>query len=255
MSQDCILHSSIGYSTGSCDILAELQLFAAAVARSAAVTIATTSTTPSTGVVPSSSSTSCSVIWLWLTSAELGLSLQFLHSCALLCSKTQTVAQKTPQTVSLLTVLTVLPVLCEVPVYSSLRSSYVASFLYRIVCSVYAVFVRIDRSVRSIFPDLFLRIFRILSVAALPASNFGCLYSAAIYTLSLDRSVDIDLPLLQFSGFTLPLTVSQFPSRKLFWFFCRTLPAVLCLVLEAQLFIYNVGLQHSKNYIVCILLI
>ena len=58
MSQDRILHSSIGYTTGSCDILAELQLFAVAVAvaRSAAVAIATTSTTPSTGVVPSSSS-------------------------------------------------------------------------------------------------------------------------------------------------------------------------------------------------------
>ena len=37
MSQDCILRSSIGYSTGSCDILAELQLFAIAVARSVAV--------------------------------------------------------------------------------------------------------------------------------------------------------------------------------------------------------------------------
>ena len=72
MSQDRILHSSIGYTTGSCDILAELQLFAVvvavavAVARSVAVVVATTSTTPSTGVVPSLSSSTgrhhCSVI-------------------------------------------------------------------------------------------------------------------------------------------------------------------------------------------------
>jgi len=58
VSQDCILHCSIGYSTGSCDILAELQLFAIAVARSVAIAVAMTSTTPSAGVVPASSTSS-----------------------------------------------------------------------------------------------------------------------------------------------------------------------------------------------------
>ena len=58
MSEDCILHSSIGDSTGPCYSRTEFDLSAVAVAiaRSVAVAVATTSTTPSTGVVPSSSS-------------------------------------------------------------------------------------------------------------------------------------------------------------------------------------------------------
>ena len=85
-------------------------------------------------------------------------------------------------------------------------------------CSCTESFVRcmqfsiVPYDLKDLFPCIRSVRIRILLPLFLLATSV--IFIVQLYTLSLDRSVDIDLPLLQFSG--LPVTVSLFLSRKLF---------------------------------------
>ena len=155
------------------------------------------------------------MIWLWFTLCWTGIISSVPALFVLFCVPNNTT--NSSFSAVLLTVLTVLPAIslgsdCS-GVYRLTSQRTSSLFLYRIVVGVCSF-----RSFRSIFSCGSFRIFASLQrirypVAALVVRAFGCLYSAAIYTLPLDWSVDIDVPLLQFSG--LPVTVSRLSTSKL----------------------------------------